>query len=53
MADSMIFAGGEPSPALPEGLDFGNELNEDTLDADTGADTDDTTDADADTGADG
>lgn len=52
MADDLIFAGGDPKPGLPEGLDFGNDFSEDDLDASTGASTGGTTDDDTDTGAD-
>lgn len=48
MADNMIFAGSEPRAALPEGLDFGNDVTDEELD-DAGTETGatDTPDADA------
>lgn len=51
MANELIFAGGESTPALPEGLDFGNDVTDEELD-DAGTETGaaDTADADTDSG---
>lgn len=53
MANELIFAGGEPTPALPEGLDFGNDVtDEDSTDASSGTPASGTADDDTDTSAD-